>query len=266
MSAALTVWVKGVGFWAPGAGDWAAFRTMVNDGAPPSATARPVADLLPPNERRRAPESVLLAAAAAGQAVQMSGLDPATLPCVFASAHGDQAITDYMCQTLATAPAELSPTKFHNSVHNAPAGYWTIATHCHASSSAVSGGDASFGAGLLEAASLAVADERDVLLACYDIAGSGPLGEMTGSAGAFAFAMVLSPQADKSAVRLELSPEPGNIAPEVTGDAWLDGVAASNPSAHAMPLARAMARGKSTALRVPAARGMDVHVDVEISP
>ena len=129
MSAALSVWVSGIGLWAPGASTWDAFRDVVSGGAPSGASERPVADVLPPNERRRAPESVLLAAAAAGQAVRMSGRDAATLPCVFASAHGDQVITDYMCQTLATAPLELSPTKFHNSVHNAPAGYWTIATH-----------------------------------------------------------------------------------------------------------------------------------------
>ena len=56
--------------------------------------------------------------------------DPATLPSVFASTHGDLAITDYMCETLATDPTAVSPTKFHNSVHNAAAGYWTIGAGC----------------------------------------------------------------------------------------------------------------------------------------
>jgi hypothetical protein len=266
MSAALTVWVKGVGFWAPGAANWQAFRDAVANGGEPGDTAKPVADVLPANERRRAPESVLLAAAVAGQAVSMSGSDAATLACVFASAHGDQAITDYMCQTLAETPTDLSPTKFHNSVHNAPAGYWTIATHCHASSSAVSGGETSFGAGLLEAATLAVADERDVLLASYDIAGAGPLGEMTGSTGAFAAALVLSPHAEGSTMRLDISPAPGNSGHDALGNAWLDDVTASNPSAHAVPLMLALAAGRSTALRVAAARGLDIHVDVEVTP
>ncbi|MDR6937870.1 beta-ketoacyl synthase chain length factor [Luteibacter sp. 3190] len=265
MSAALSVWVGGIGLWAPGAGDWHAFREIVSGAATPGETARPAADVLPPNERRRAPESVLLAAAAAGQAVRMSGREADTLPCVFASAHGDQVITDYMCQTLATAPAELSPTKFHNSVHNAPAGYWTIATHCHASSSAVSGGEYAFGAGLLEAATLAVADDRDVLLASYDIAGSGPLGEMTTTTGPFAVALVLSPRADGAAVRLDITPEPGNSGSEPLGDAWLDGIAASNPSARAIPLMRALALTRPTALRVAAAQGLDLHIDVGVA-
>lgn len=265
MSAALSVWVKGIGLWAPGAADWHAFRDVVNGAASPATSERPVADVLPPNERRRAPESVLLAVAAAGQAVRMSGLDAAALPCVFASAHGDQVITDYMCETLASAPTELSPTKFHNSVHNAPAGYWTIATHCHASSSAVSGGEEAFGAGLLEAATLAVADDRDVLLASYDIAGTGPLGSMTSTTGPFAVALVLSPRAEGAAVRLDISPEPGNSGSGALGDTWLDDIAASNPSARAIPLMRALALTRSTALRLPAARGLDLHIDVEVA-
>jgi hypothetical protein len=265
MSAALSVWVKGIGLWAPGAANWDAFCAVVGGREAPGTEARPVADVLPPNERRRAPESVLLAAAAAGEAVRMSGLDAATLPCVFASAHGDQTITDYMCATLAGTPTELSPTKFHNSVHNAPVGYWTIATHCHASSSAVSGGETSFGAGLLEAATLAVADDQDVLLASYDIAGAGPLGEMTATTGPFAIALVLSPRAENGAVRLDITPSPGNSGNSPTGNAWLDGVAASNPSAQAIPLVHALALARSTALRVAAARELDIHVDVEVA-
>jgi hypothetical protein len=265
MSAALSVWVKGIGLWAPGAADWHAFRDIVAGTATPGANERPSADVLPANERRRAPETVLLATTAAGQAVRMSGLDAADLPCVFASAHGDQLITDYMCGILASAPRELSPTKFHNSVHNAPAGYWTIATHCHASSSAVSGGEEAFGAGLLEAATLAVADDRDVLLASYDIAGTGPLGEMTSTTGPFAVALVLSPRADGAAVRLDITPEPGNSRSEAMGDSWLDAIATSNPAAKAIPLMRALALTRPTALRLAAARGLDLHIDVEVA-
>jgi len=94
MTPALSVWISGIGLWAPGAGDWHAFREIAAGEAAPGETGRPLAEVLPPNERRRAPESVLLAAAVAGQAIRMSGRDAATLPCVFASAHGDQVITE----------------------------------------------------------------------------------------------------------------------------------------------------------------------------
>src|SRR6478752_2947436 len=105
----LTVFVDGIGIWAPGITDWAALVRVLGAGN------------IPPTERRRAPEPVLLASEAASQAATMAGRDPATLPCVFTSTHGDLAITDQMCATLANDPRELSPTRFHNSVHNAPA-------------------------------------------------------------------------------------------------------------------------------------------------
>ena len=61
-------------------------------------------------------------------------------------------ITDYMSETLAgDDPASISPTRFHNSVHNAAAGYWTIGAHCMQAATAISAYDASFAEGLLEA-------------------------------------------------------------------------------------------------------------------
>jgi hypothetical protein len=68
-----------------------------------------------------------------------SGRNAADVPCVFASAHGDLSINDYMCGTLASDPTVLSPTKFHNSVHNAAVGYWTIGVGCMAASNSVVG-------------------------------------------------------------------------------------------------------------------------------
>ena len=64
----------------------------------------------------------------------------------------------------------------------------------------------------------------------------------------------------------DITPSPGNSGSAPTGDAWLDGVAASNPSAQAIPLAHALAQGRSTALRIAAARELDIHVDVEVIP
>lgn len=260
---ALSVYVAGVGVWSPQLADFAALRgNLAGDTVPPPA-ARPPAAMLPANERRRAPESVLLAAEVAGQAVAMSGLEASTLACVFASSHGDQAITDYMCATLAHAPTELSPTRFHNSVHNAPAGYWTIATACHAPSNAVCAQHASFGAGLLEAASLALADTRPVLLVCSDTAGSGPLVEVTGCAAPFACALVLTPQPGACTLgRLDLHLCPGSIAaaPPVTAmpAAWV----ASSPSASALPLLALLAQGAGRCrLMAAGSLGMDVHLE-----
>src|SRR3546814_16767116 len=74
-----------------------------------------------------------------------AGRDPASLPSVFASTHGDLPIMDYMCATLASEPRTISPTKFHNSVHNAAAGYWTIGSGCMHARPAVSAFDTKIG-------------------------------------------------------------------------------------------------------------------------
>ena len=257
----LTVHVEGVGLWSPQLADFTALRELLAGGAPAAPAARPAAATLPPNERRRAPESVLLAVEAAGQAVAMSGRDAASLACVFASSHGDQPITDYMCATLAQAPAELSPTRFHNSVHNAAVGYWTIATGCHAPSTAIAAQRASFGAGLLEASSLVVAEQRPVLLVCSDTAGRGPLGELTACTQPFGCALVLAPAAGAATLaRLDLQLAPAQA--ETVLSEPLAGWRRGNPSAAALPLLAGLA-GEGEFCRLSATPTLDLHVAME---
>ncbi|HEX7917577.1 beta-ketoacyl synthase chain length factor, partial [Rudaea sp.] len=205
--------------------------------------ARPAPTLLAPNERRRAPDSVLLALAAAEQACAMAGCAPHDLQNVFASAYGDLAINDYLCTVLARTPLELSPTKFHNSVHNAPAGYWTIASGCMASSTALSAGSATFAAGLLEAATIAASEAAPVLYVAFDIAATGPLAEVIDCDAPFGMAFVLAPAAARpiTRLRLELRHAAAELAPL---PATLHALRERNPAAASLPLLAALARGE----------------------
>ncbi len=188
--------VEGIGVWAPGIADYAELR-QARQAPPPPATSvpgrRPPAASLSPNERRRAPEGVVLAVEAADQAIAMSGRTADSLLSVFASSRGDQAITDYMCRTLADDPFALSPTRFHNSVHNAPAGYWSIAVGATGSSSSLSSEAQWTGLGLLDAMVLAVSETRPVLWVCSETAGAGPLLALSGYTHGMACALVLAP-------------------------------------------------------------------------
>ena len=258
----LAVGIAGIGTWTRGAPDWPSLRALLRGeaGWREDAPARPAASILPSGERRRAPDSVLLAAEIAGQACAAAGREPASLPCVFASTHGELAITDYMCATLATAPHELSPTKFHNSVHNAPAGYWTIAAQCTAGSSAVTGCHASFGAGLLEAAALAVVDGTPVLFAAYDIASSGPLAEMTRTTRAFGAALVIVPGGDGFPRLCIATRDPG--APVAAAPDCVSDLANDNPLvAHALAFLNALA-GAGARLTLPAASGLMLDMEI----
>jgi hypothetical protein len=61
-----------------------------------------------------------------------------------------------------------SPTRFHNSVHNAAAGYWGIATKSMAPCQVLCGFDASFGAGLMDALAQVALKRQSTLLIAYD--------------------------------------------------------------------------------------------------
>ncbi|TWT19217.1 beta-ketoacyl synthase chain length factor [Luteimonas marina] len=236
---ALTATLAGIGWWSDGLPDWAAARAFAATGAlPADAPAKPSPQLLAPNERRRAPPSVLVALEVALAACRDAGHDPAALPSVFASTHGDLGITDYMCATLAQAPSEVSPTKFHNSVHNAAAGYWTIGSGCMRTTTAISAHRASFAQGLLEAMTQLATDAEAVLLVGYDTAATGLLGTVTHSEGLLGAALVLV--RDGAGPRLSASLQGGD-APEANGPLAARGQA--NAMAPMLPLFDALAAG-----------------------
>ena len=254
---ALDVYVDGIGFWTPGVPDWPSLQRVLEGGeaVAANANAKPSPNRLPPTERRRAPEPVLLASEAAGQACAMAGSDVSALACVFTSTHGDLAITDAMCATLAADPRELSPTRFHNSVHNAPAGYWTVATQCHAGATAISAAHASFAAGLLEAAIEVEADGEPVLLSAYDIAARGPLAEVAPSTLPFATAVVLSPtRGAASLARLSLTMTPEPAAP-IELPSPLAGLTGNPMAVQSLPLLIALAQAQPAAVALRAGAG-----------
>ena len=233
--------VEGIGFWSHGLPSWRAACAYAADGTLPSdAPARPWPQLLAPNERRRAPETVAVALEVALAACHAAGRAPATLPSVFASMHGDLAITDYMCATLADQPATISPTRFHNSVHNAAAGYWTIGAGAVHSATAISAFDATFAQGLLEALMQLAAGDEAVLLVGYDGGSHGPLAKVSRSEGLLGAALVLSRTAREDRPQLRLSLADGEVA-IATGP--LTRRVAANASAPMLPLLDALASG-----------------------
>lgn len=185
--------VEGVGFWGSGLPSWeraSAFARGTQ--SPVESSLQPSASLLPPNERRRAPVTVALALESAQQACIVAGADPATLPAVFTSTHGELGITDFMCATLVDDPTSISPTKFHNSVHNAASGYWTIGHGCMAPVTALSAYRASFAQGVIESLARLADGTPRVLLVAYDGESAGPLAQVSPSTGLLAAALVLA--------------------------------------------------------------------------
>lgn len=241
---AMSARVQGIGFWSDGLPSWPDARAFATTGERPAeAPKKPQPQLLAPNERRRAPESVAVALDVAMAACLDAGRDPARLPSVFASTHGDLAITDYMAATLAQDPAAVSPTRFHNSVHNAAAGYWTIGNACTAATTAVSAFHASFAQGLVEALAQLAAGADAVLLAAYDTTAVGPAASIWASTGLLGGALVLAREGAGPTLHAALE---DGVAP--TGDGPLARHGAGNAMAPMLPMFDALARGAGEAV------------------
>lgn len=190
----MRVFVEAVGVLAPGLPDWESSKPvlaaeMAYVGAP-LAAIMPAS--LPPAERRRSSPTVRLAIAVAEQALQGTPLAPHDMAMVFSSYEAAGAITHQLCEVLAGS-REVSPTQFHNSVHNAPSGYFSIAMNAKLAASSVCRGKWSFAAGLLNAATQALADNVPVLYVCYDSPLPPPLCAAMPVLEATAIALVLTP-------------------------------------------------------------------------
>lgn len=256
MSAAVktpTLYIEGPAFWAPTLPGWDIARAaFTGAGAPVDPPAkRPSPQVLAPAERRRAPDTVALALEVAANAVAASGRDAKDLPCIFASAHGDLGINDYMCGVLASDPTVLSPIKFHNSVHNAAVGYWTIGVGCMAASNSVAAYETTFASALLEAAAQCAADDQPVLLVGYDMPAVGALASVTTSRGLLAVALVIAPQrTERSVAAFDWSLAPGASQPAALRSDAAKALR-ENAMADALPLFEALAAGTSQAVSLP---------------
>ncbi|WP_376695567.1 beta-ketoacyl synthase chain length factor [Wenzhouxiangella sp. EGI_FJ10305] len=254
--------ILGCGLSAPGLHDIDALSQVLAGGElgdeKPDATS---ISLLSPRERRRCPETVRLSMAAAEQACRAAHIDPSQPDAVFTSGMGDLAISDYMCRTLADTPDLLSPMRFHNSVHNAAAGYWSIGAGVRGDVTALSGAIDSLVAGLVEAASRVQADGRPVLLVVYDSAAEGPMRAVWSARHPFASAFLLG-VADDDSDAIVLGPEPGldqDDSPSLP--AGLAERATDNPAARALHLL-ALAQGHHRGpVRLAARQGPGLRIE-----
>ena len=256
----LVATIEGIGYWSRGLPSWETGRAFAADGTLPAETpARPSPQLLAPNERRRAPETVAVALDVALAACTAAGREPALLPSVFASTHGDLAITDYMCSTLTGDPRTVSPTRFHNSVHNAAAGYWTIGAGAMQPATAISAYDATFAQGLLEAMVQLATGTEAVLLVGYDGASTGPLARISPSEGLLGAALVLSRAPAGGRPQLRVTLDDGHAG---TGDGALACRDATNAMAPMLALFDALASGQREAL-LKAGPGRVLRVEID---
>jgi beta-ketoacyl synthase-like protein len=229
----------------------------------PSATVIPPLQCLPPAERRRTGKVVRLALTVGLEAVARAGANAATLPAVFSSSGGDGENCHEICQVLAGPERQISPTRFHNSVHNAASGYWGIATGATPAANALCAHDASFAAGLLESLVQLTIDETAVLLIAYDADYPQPMRAVRPIPDAFGVALLLTPAAGpKSLARLTVGSDAA--AAQALPDAQLEALRAQVPAARSLPLLQCLARARPGTVAIDYLEGE--RMTIEVSP
>ena len=263
----ITAFVDGIGLLGPGLPDWAQGRLRLN-GSLPYQAARcilPLPMALPPAERRRSGAVVRVALAVAQEAVEASGLQARTLPSVFSSSSGDAINCHEICSALASGDRLISPTRFHNSVHNAPSGYWGISSGAMAASSVLCAHDGSFAAGLLEAMTQLVDIDNPVLLVAYDTDYPEPLFSKRPVPDTMGVALVLGPRhSARSVARITLDGSSflTTAAADTMDHATLESVRRTIPAARALPLLHAIANRQAGALVLAYLDAMQLAVEV----
>jgi hypothetical protein len=239
----IRVYLEGIGVFGPGLDGWAASQPILA-GAQDYVSAEtrvPAADLLPANERRRAVQTVKIALAVSAEAFTAAARDPAQTATIFASSGGDGDTIHEILHVLSLPAREISPTRFHNSVHNAPAGYWSIATGARTASSSLCCHDDSFAAGWLEAAVQTVTDHCAVALIAYDVRYPDPLNQVRPIGASFAVACVLNPEPTaRSFATVEMRLVPKSAVSVMAAPA-LESLRQNTPAARSLPLLAALA-------------------------
>ena len=261
--------VLGVGAWGSSFRNWSDLQNVLGGGQFDDDGAKgPKPQVIPANERRRAPLPVRLAVEASSQACEHAGINPSELASVFVSGLGDTQLTDYMCKVLASDNKALSPTKFHNSVHNAAAGYWTISTDCMQAANSVAGFGESVSLTLLEALIQAQAEQRALLLTFYDAPSSSILKELLKNEHSFAVSIVIAPTSfdndSVDSIGPELSASVIEQRVEWPSGSWKDDLALcyeTNPVARILPFLE-LITSKRNELEMPLSKASTLSITI----
>lgn len=261
----LQIYVDGIGLFGPGLSGWdQACEVLTGRLALQLEPVKlPPVETLPPAERRRVGMAIKLSMAIGYEAARNAGADPAHLATVFSSSEGDCDNCHAILETLASDDRAISPTRFHNSVHNAPSGYWSIATGCMASSTSLCTYDATFAAGFLEAATQAITSGAPCLMLAYDTTFPEPLNSLRPIPYPMGIAMVLNPVKSAAAQALLTFNLSSSPTTKLT-DVGVESLRARIPAARGLPLMCLIAKGGSGSVVIDYLDSLHLMIGVQI--
>ena len=238
--------ISGVAISTPGLSNWQEATQVLTqkvDFTPtPLEKYKPL--LLPANERRRATQMTRLCFKVAEEVTETVAQERKNLATVFASSGGDYQVVDQICRSLRETDRMVSPTQFHNSVHNSAAGYWSIATGSQLPYTSISSFDFTFVAGLIEAGSTLALDGGDLLLVVYDMAPPEPILQKRPIYNDCALALLLSQKQTPSSIAKVKGELTAREEETRLHDEALESLRMTNPAARSLTLLRQIALKK----------------------
>lgn len=236
------LFVCGIGIVAPGLSGWTEASAVLSGAQKrrdDGETVIPAPSILPKNERRRSSPAIRLALEATHQAATAAGISAHDIATVFGSSSGDGDVVHALLESVSTR-APVSPTHFHNSVHNAPAGYWAIATKSHQPSVSLAAYDSTVAAALFTAS--VQAGNGPVLICVYDAPLPAPLHAARPMTLPFGAAVVLSPNPGATTLgQISVGLGSRDDMPSVPENSDLLPIFEGNPAARLLPILEALA-------------------------
>lgn len=238
----IAVYIEAIGLCGPGLDGWRVSEAVLRDVAQYvlAPTKIPVSESLPAAERRRVGVGVKLALACSADALEGSSYHASELLSVFSSSGGDGDNCHVICEALASSDRLISPTRFTNSVHNAPSGYWGIALQARQASTSLCAFDGSFSAGFLEACTQAITAGEPVLLIAYDTPYPEPLRSARPILNCLGVTLLISPHRTSQSiakVHVSLGQSKANKMQNID----LEALRKNIPAARSLPLLMAIA-------------------------
>jgi len=261
----LTAYIDGIGLLGPGLHDWPSSHAMLTGATnyQPQKTVLIAPKILPAAERRRAGAIVKLTLATGLEAVTAAGWDATTLPLVFSASGSDGENCHAICEMLASDDRQISPTRFHNSVHNAAAGYWSIATGAMTSASVLCAYDGCFGAGLLEALTQVAVDRTRCLLLTCDTPYPEPLHSTRPIRDAMGIALALTPERSAQSIA-QITANLSDANADALNNAHFEALRTTIPAARGLPLLTALAQRQNKRVVLDYLDNTRISVDIAI--
>lgn len=270
----MIAYIESVGLQAPGLEGWRASQPILQGQKPYQAEKlTPYSPgFLPANERRRTTDTIKLALRTAENTVENYSQDAiSNLPTLFACVDGDTQISAKMTTAILQDEPMISPIHFHNSVHNAPAGYWMIGQKNHTAASSISAGHYQIGSSLLEAITTLTEQNPKIMVVWYDLPVDPILEIFQPDIAPFGCGFILTKNPDENTLAkveftLESAEIEGSHKQESESEqtkAWQDEWFGNNRAATCLPLLKSLAQKKHDTFYFPMSEKLKAHIALQ---